>query len=1123
MSSLTRKTSWERPSSLYNSSAASESYSKPSYSSSSTGNGTSDYSSSKYGSGAAAATPSWRTSLTSSDSNSSLPKYSNSRPVSTASTDSGERLSRFDSSRYDNGSSSSSRFENGNTSSSRFEAGKISSRFDNGTGASSNGTSSNRYENGNSSSNRFDNGNGTSRFDNGTGRGSWRDAFNKENDSNSNGTKFGSWRDKTEAPTQRYSSLNRESSRYSNYETNNNNNNDTTESKYGGISKESESETPSKYSFESILAKYKQNNSSSEVNNGVSNNHGTSSSSSGTKLYQSNTFPRSDKTETSGSVSSSSSGVVVSSKPSMTLTTTTTTTSMSSNSAFNSNNLSKHSGYSDTSSLESSLPIVCRTSASSLTVTTPSYSRSNSNQSTAETSSHLTPSVYSRQVSNENKTSVGSNGHQSSLFSNNNDNSFTNSLERRSSKKYSAIQGYQSTTEKKIDRANDLAEKIEKTLAKHNVIPKDEPQPSWRQQQQQPRDESTNRGTRAESVDRSDKSKILQDRGTSPGLETDQASTSRIGKSSEIYSIRKTSYFKPNTIDIHTQTEQYYLKDRSKGEVDANFDLYDHVKKSFQYTSYTEKTDNPSKVNERLEMHKEKEQEDQKKYTIATAPMTNLMPGYQSKSSRDEAAYQVNDNVISNESNYLKPPETKAETESEWETDEDVIEAQPEEPKLEDALAKLDELDLDSDDDKRYSNYSTKVQEKEDIKIVVVDDDAPNSLENVKMPFGAVHYKQEVEVVEEAKEALEDDDAEEEEEYEEEEQKPTTFISEMMDIDDLLCKPSHFVTLDSPVAFEEEEEDVGSKTNSGDFSDNKPITDDYESDKKAPKKSTMLDDHPWWENGEQAPETEEDKKDNDNNLNEAKEEDAEESEWESEYEEAEEEEEGEWEYYYDEEEAEDDDVKSTLDVATQKRTTSENEKDDKKEWIMKGLAQIIPMIPNRPKETLDNEEINDDEEEECKDDVEELKIQPMTEPEQKGYKDWLALASQDVIESEDLEILSPVSEESPSMKEAIEELNEEQKKTRAKANKILDKLKSNEGAELKKVLFSLKTFFQEDKNLVADFITVGGLAQLLSLGKEDEVQLQNFILRALGQIMLYVDGMQGVMGHIQEKITFIAF
>ena len=44
--------------------------------------------------------------------------------------------------------------------------------------------------------------------------------------------------------------------------------------------------------------------------------------------------------------------------------------------------------------------------------------------------------------------------------------------------------------------------------------------------------------------------------------------------------------------------------------------------------------------------------------------------------------------------------------------------------------------------------------------------------------------------------------------------------------------------------------------------------------------------------------------------------------------------------------------------------------------------------------------------------------------------------------------------------ETVIELTEEQKKTRSKAAKIVDKLKTTEGAELKKVLFSLKTFFQ---------------------------------------------------------------
>ena len=34
-------------------------------------------------------------------------------------------------------------------------------------------------------------------------------------------------------------------------------------------------------------------------------------------------------------------------------------------------------------------------------------------------------------------------------------------------------------------------------------------------------------------------------------------------------------------------------------------------------------------------------------------------------------------------------------------------------------------------------------------------------------------------------------------------------------------------------------------------------------------------------------------------------------------------------------------------MADQKRTVSETERDEKKDWIVKGLAQIIPMIPSR--------------------------------------------------------------------------------------------------------------------------------------------------------------------------------
>ena len=1068
MSSLTRKSSWERPSSLYSNGAGPD-----------TKTDSSGYSSAgKYGGSSVG----WRSSLASSDSNSSLPKYS-SRPVSTASTEGGGTTSRFEG--------------------------------------------------------------GGSRFESGGGRSNWRDAFNKETDTT---TKYGSWRDNSETPINRYSSnvsqnrenndttskysgissntesnsmysrlnnneasskfssLNRDktdsSSKYSNLTTNsaNGSSNGGTDNKYSsnGTSRfaannnEDESSGTSKYSFESILAKYK------------STGGGESSS----KLFQSNTFPRSERTDTTG--------------PSLDSHQTNPITSSSSGS--NNATLSKYTKKESDSKLDNlTVPIVCRTSASSLTITSPTYSRSNSNNATLETSVTSPTSAYSRQVSSDSRSGTTNGGSLpfGNTFGNNNENSYS-SLERRSSKKYSGLSNLSSTFERKLEKAADVADKIEQTLAKHKVAPKEET-PAW----MRPRDQSVNRNTRAESVDRSDRSKILQDRGTSPGLDTDQTNnTSRIGRTSEIYSIRKTAYFKPETVSLAVQTDQYYLKQRNS-DTDNTFDLYDHVKKTLPFTTYTPENN----VNQRLEIHKEKEQEDLLKTVVNKAPMAGLLPGYQNRNSREEnGTVTVYEEIL--EKALENGTEKKVETESEWETDEDVIEATPEEPKLEDALAKLDMLDLDSDDDKRYNNYSNKVTEKVETSEPPVNSyndyhynpPSSNTTEEPALPSvtysednNTIHYQQ----PEVAEEAEEDEPAE----------KPTTFISEMIDIDDLLCKPSHFVAFDSPVAFEEEETDENpSKTNSGDFSMTKPVAElaaeeeqPWWTDQKAvaesqqtktdfsnAKKSSTLEETPWWEQKEKTEEVTHEEK-----APTPKDEEGDESEWESEYEEAEEEEDGEWEYYYDEEEeAEDDDVKSIMDVATQKRAMSETEKDEKKEWIIRGLQQIIPMIPCRQKETFDEDQ-TDAEDENDKEDVDELKIQPMIEPEQKGYKDWLAAAAQDIDEEEEMEIMSPVSEDPPSFKEAVEELTEDQKKTRSKANKIHDKLNTTSGAELKKVLFSLKTFFQEDKNLVHDFINVGGLAKLVELGKEDEVQLQNFILRALGQIMLYVDGMQGVMEHIQ--------
>lgn len=74
---------------------------------------------------------------------------------------------------------------------------------------------------------------------------------------------------------------------------------------------------------------------------------------------------------------------------------------------------------------------------------------------------------------------------------------------------------------------------------------------------------------------------------------------------------------------------------------------------------------------------------------------------------------------------------------------------------------------------------------------------------------------------------------------------------------------------------------------------------------------------------------------------------------------------------------------------------------------------------------------------------------------------------------------------------------------------------TSEGRELRRSLFSLKQIFQEDKDLVHEFVQNDGLACLIKVGSEADQNYQNYILRALGQVMLYVDGMNGVMEHNQ--------
>ncbi|XP_042293939.1 FH1/FH2 domain-containing protein 1 isoform X2 [Sceloporus undulatus] len=78
---------------------------------------------------------------------------------------------------------------------------------------------------------------------------------------------------------------------------------------------------------------------------------------------------------------------------------------------------------------------------------------------------------------------------------------------------------------------------------------------------------------------------------------------------------------------------------------------------------------------------------------------------------------------------------------------------------------------------------------------------------------------------------------------------------------------------------------------------------------------------------------------------------------------------------------------------------------------------------------------------------------------------------------------------------------------------ILEKLYTAKGPELRRSLFSLKQLFQEDKDLVPEFVNSGGLTCLITVGAEADQNYQNYILRALSQIMLFVDGMMGVISH----------
>ncbi len=52
---------------------------------------------------------------------------------------------------------------------------------------------------------------------------------------------------------------------------------------------------------------------------------------------------------------------------------------------------------------------------------------------------------------------------------------------------------------------------------------------------------------------------------------------------------------------------------------------------------------------------------------------------------------------------------------------------------------------------------------------------------------------------------------------------------------------------------------------------------------------------------------------------------------------------------------------------------------------------------------------------------------------------------------------------------------------------------------------------QDDEDLVLEFVYNQGLNALISVGRESDQTYQQYILKALGELAVYVDGMHGLI------------
>nr|XP_010945510.1 unnamed protein product [Camelus bactrianus] len=81
----------------------------------------------------------------------------------------------------------------------------------------------------------------------------------------------------------------------------------------------------------------------------------------------------------------------------------------------------------------------------------------------------------------------------------------------------------------------------------------------------------------------------------------------------------------------------------------------------------------------------------------------------------------------------------------------------------------------------------------------------------------------------------------------------------------------------------------------------------------------------------------------------------------------------------------------------------------------------------------------------------------------------------------------------------------------------IEKLYNSSGRDLRRALFSLKQIFQDDKDLVHEFVVAEGLTCLIKVGAEADQNYQNYILREDASEGLLIGGQEAAICYLGHE------